>query len=59
MILSNLLCSNVKKRRIEMIILYLKIVNKNNTMKLVLLSTVESNISLTNKNVIQMAERMK
>ena len=59
MILSNLLCSNVKKRRIEMIILYLKIVKKNNTMKLVLLSTVESNISLTNKNVIQMAERMK
>ena len=30
MILSNLLCSNVKKRRIEMIILYLKIVKKNN-----------------------------
>ena len=59
MILSNLLCSNVKKRRIEMIILYLKIVKKNNAMKLVLLSTVESNISLTNKNVIQMAERMK
>ena len=59
MILSNLLSSNVKKKRIEMIILYLKIVKKNNTMKLVLLSTVESNISLTNKNVIQMAERMK
>ena len=59
MILSNLLCSNVKKKRVEMIILYLKIVKKNNTMKLVLLSTVESNISLTNKNVIQMAERMK
>ena len=48
-----------QKKRVEMIILYLKIVKKNNTMKLVLLSTVESNISLTNTNVIQMAERMK
>ena len=39
-------------------ILYLKIVPNNDTMKLVLLSTIESNI-LTNKNVTQMAKRIK
>ena len=55
--LNNLSCSNVKKRKVIMI-LYLKIVQNNDTMKLVLFSTIESNI-LTNKNVIQMAKRIK
>ena len=43
----NLSCSNVIIRKV-IIILYLKIVQNNDTMKLALLSTVESNI-LTNK----------
>ena len=38
-------------------ILYLKIVPNNDTMKLVLLSTIESNI-LTNKYIIQMIKRI-
>ena len=38
--------------------LYLKIVQNNDKMKLVLLSTIESNI-LPNKNAIQMAKRIK
>ena len=39
-------------------ILYLKTVPNNDTMKLVLLSIIESNI-LTNKNVTQMVKRIK
>ena len=48
--LNNLSYSNVKKRKV-VIILYLKIVQNND-------SSVGSNI-LTNKNVIQMAKRIK
>ena len=40
------------------IILYLKIVQNNDTMKLALFSTVENN-TLTNKNVIQLVKRTK
>ena len=54
---NNLSFSNVKKRKV-IIILYLKIIQNNGTMKLALFSTVESNI-LTNKNVIQMAKKIK
>ena len=54
---NNLSCSNVRKRKV-IIILYLKIVQNNDTMKLALFSTVESNI-LTDKNVIQTARRIK
>ena len=54
---NNLSYSNVKKRKV-VIILYLKIVQNNDTMKLTLSSTVASNI-LTNKNVMQMAKRIK
>ena len=39
-------------------IMYLKIVQNNDTMKLALFSTIENN-TLTNKNVIRMAKRMK
>ena len=49
---NNLSCSNVRKRKV-IIILYLKIVQNNDTMKLALFSTVESNI-LTDKNVIKL-----
>ena len=51
---NNLSCSNVRRRKI-IIILYLKIVQNNDTMKLALFSTAESNI-LTGKNVIQIAK---
>ena len=55
---NNLSCSKVTKKKV-IITLYLKIVRNNDTMKLTLFSTVESNI-LTNKNVIQMVKkRMK
>ena len=54
---NNLSFSNVKKRKV-IIILYLKIIQNNGTMKLALFSTVESNI-LTNKNVTQMAKKIK
>ena len=47
----------LKKRKVIMN-LYLKIVQNNDKMKLALFSTVESNI-LTNKNVTQMAKRIK
>ena len=40
------------------IIMYLKIVKNNNTMKLALFSTLESNI-LINKNVTQITKRIK
>ena len=53
---NNLSRSNVRKRKV-IIILYLKIVQNNDTMKLALFSTVESNI-LTDKNVIQIAKRI-
>ena len=56
-LLNNLPCSNVRKRKV-IIILYLKIVQNNDTKKLVLFSIVESNI-LTDKNVIQFAKRIK
>ena len=67
---NNLSCSNIRKRKViiilylnvrkrkVIIILYLKIVQNNDTMKLVLFSTAESNI-LTDKNVIQIAKRIK
>ena len=42
----------------SIIILYLKIVQNNDTVKLALFSTVERNI-LTNKNVTQMVKRIK
>ena len=51
------LCSNVRKRKV-IIILYLKIVQNNYTMKLALFSIIESNI-LTDENVIQIAKRIK
>ena len=54
---NNLSYSNVKKRKV-VIMFYLKIVQNNDTMKLTLSSTVANNI-LTNKNVIQMAKRIK
>ena len=54
---NNFSCSHFKKRKV-IIILYLKIVRNNDTMKLALFSTIESYI-LTNKNVIQMAKRIK
>ena len=40
------------------IIMYLKIVKNDNTMKLALYSTLESN-SLTNKNVTQITKTIK
>ena len=52
---NNLSCSEVKKRKV-IITLYLKIVQNNDTIKLTLFSTVESNI-LTNKNFIQMEKK--
>ena len=52
---NNLSCSKVTKKKV-IITLYLKIVRNNDTMKLTLFSTVESNI-LTNKNVIQMVKK--
>ena len=54
---NNLSCSNVRKRKV-IIILYLKIVQNNDTKKVALFSTVESNI-LTDKNVMQIAKRIK
>ena len=54
--MNNLSCSNVKKGKV-IIILYLTIVQNNNTVKLALFSTVESNI-LTDKNM-QMATIIK
>ena len=48
---NNLSCSNVKKRKVI-------IIQNNDTMKLTLFSTVDSNI-LTNKNVMQMVKRIK
>ena len=53
----NLSCSNAKNRKV-IIILHLKIVRNNDTMKLTLFTTVESNI-LTNKNVTQMAKKIE
>ena len=53
----NLSCSNAKNRKVK-IILHLKIVQNNDTMKLTFFTTVESNI-LTNKNVTQMAKRIE
>ena len=53
---NNFSCSKVKKKVI--ITLYLKIVQNNETMKLMLFSTIESN-TLTNKNVIQMVKKNK
>ena len=55
--MNNLSCSNVKKGKV-IIILYLTIVQNNNTVKLTLFSTVESNI-LTDKNIMQMATIIK
>lgn len=55
--MNNLSCSNVKKGKV-IIILYLTIVQNNNTVKLALFSTVESNI-LTDKNIMQMATIIK
>ena len=54
---NNLSCSNIRKRKV-IIILYFKIVQNNNAMELALFSTTESNI-LTDKNVIQIAKRIK
>ena len=54
---NNLSCSKVRKRKV-IIILHLKIVQNNDTKKVALFSTVESNI-LTDKNVIQIAKRIK
>ena len=54
---NNLSCSTVRKRKV-IIILYLNIVQNNDTVKLALFSTVEINI-LTDKNVIQIAKRIK
>ena len=45
-----------RQKRKVILILYLKIGPNNDTMKLMLFSTVESNI-LTNENVIQMAKK--
>ena len=55
--MNNLSCSNVKKGKV-IIMLYLTIVQNNNTVKLALFSTVESNI-LTDKNIMQMATIIK
>ena len=55
--MNNISCSNVKKGKV-IIILYLTIVQNNNTVKLALFSTVESNI-LTDKNIMQMATIIK
>ena len=54
--MNNLSCSNVKKGKV-IIMLYLTIVQNNNTVKLALFNTVESNI-LTDKNM-QMATIIK
>ena len=54
---NDLSCSKVKKRKV-IITLYLKIVQNNDTVKLTLFSTVESDI-LTNKNVIQMTKKLR
>ena len=54
---NNLSCSNVKKRKL-VIILHLTIVQNNDTLKWVLFSSIESNI-LTDKNGIQMAKKIK
>ena len=51
---NNFSCSSVKKRKV-IIILYLKIVQNNDTMKLSLFRIIENNI-LTNKDVIQMVK---
>ena len=42
----------------KLIIQYLKRVHNNDTMKLTLFSTMESNV-LTNKNITQMIKRIK
>lgn len=55
--LNNFFDSNDKKRKM-IIIMYLKIVKNDNTMKLALFSTLESN-SLTNKNVAQITKTIK
>ena len=47
----------LEKKKV-IIILYFKIVQNSDTMKLTLFSIVESNI-LTDKNVIQIAKRIK
>ena len=53
-----LLLNCMSELTFSIIILYLKIVQNNDTVKLALFSTVESNI-LTNKNVTQMVKRIK
>ena len=54
---NNLSCSKVEKRKV-IVTLSFKTAQNNDTMKLTLFSTVETNI-LTNKNVIQMAKKIK